>query len=305
MGTCLRTAKGPQDGTTTECGNGLKAVCTHFQGRRPTMEDEHCGRFNIGPLSDMALFGIFDGHGGLLAARHTATRLPDVVADCLQSVPSDVGTEQLSAVLKQASFSMDAEIGNLASVKRGRDRSGTTAVFGLITKSHVIVANVGDSRAILWSQEKAIPLSFDHKPTNPAEIARITKAGATVVAGRVNGDLAVSRALGDFRFKTATRLPPERQPVSPEPDIEVYERTSTDEFILFACDGIWDVMTNQAVGQHLHDSMQHSTPEDSCDLLVQECLRRQSRDNMSVLLVLLKPEVRQALSPANERDSRD
>ena len=63
---------------------------------------------------------------------------------------------------------------------------------------------------------------------------------------RVNGDLAVSRALGDYVYKHAAHLPPEKQQVSCEPDILIYERRrADDQFIVLACDGIWDVMSNE------------------------------------------------------------
>ena len=58
---------------------------------------------------------------------------------------------------------------------------------------------------------------------------------------RVDGNLALSRALGDFQFKDAEHLSPENQAV---PDITVRERTKDDMFIMVACDGIWDCLTN-------------------------------------------------------------
>ena len=62
------------------------------------------------------------------------------------------------------------------------------------------------------------------------------------MAGRVRGDLAVSRALGDFPFKCSGDLPAEKQMVSPEPEILVIERNEKDQYLMFACDGIWDAI---------------------------------------------------------------
>lgn len=73
---------------------------------------------------------------------------------------------------------------------------------------------------------------------------RIVKSGNLVVNGRVNGDLAVARAFGDFMYKNRETLPPEEQAVSCVPDIIVHERSVDDNYILFACDGIWDVYPN-------------------------------------------------------------
>ena len=88
-------------------------------------------------------------------------------------------------------------------------------------------------------------MSLDHKPSNPAERARIEATGGTVLFNRVDSVMAVSRALGDFEFKGNREQPPEKQKVSCEPDITVWERKSTDEVLLLACDGLWDVMRNQ------------------------------------------------------------
>lgn len=147
--------------------------------------------------------------------------------------------------------------------------SGTTACVVLLTPTHVVCANAGDSRAVISRLgNKAIPLSYDHKPDDEEEERRIRAAGGYVAGGRVEGDLAVSRGLGDFRFKnmdvvmTATaafrekengsdvpmqarKMMPGDQKVSPIPDIVIQPRNPLqDEFIIVACDGIWDVQTN-------------------------------------------------------------
>lgn len=63
------------------------------------------------------------------------------------------------------------------------------------------VANAGDSRCVLARAGTAVPLSFDHKPDNEEEKLRIEKAGSTISEGRVDGNLNLSRALGDLRYK--------------------------------------------------------------------------------------------------------
>ena len=88
-------------------------------------------------------------------------------------------------------------------------------------------------------------MSNDHKPYDPEEKARIEDAGGTVQWKRVDGDLAVSRALGDFQYKCRPDLPPEKQKVSCEPDIKIWDRQTSDEVLLLACDGLWDVLSNQ------------------------------------------------------------
>ncbi len=171
--------------------------------------------------------------------------------------------------------------------------AGTTAVVVMTTPRWIVCANAGDSRAVYSrSSHRAVPLSYDHKPEDEDEERRIREAGGYVSGGRVEGDLAVSRGLGDFRFKdpdvvvTGSRgeagggaarrstkrqqgggdknavsggdgdgdgdgddvpmLRPSEQKVSPVPDIIIQNRDpNEDEFIVIACDGIWDVQTNQ------------------------------------------------------------
>ncbi|KAL3896083.1 MAG: hypothetical protein SGARI_007262, partial [Bacillariaceae sp.] len=147
--------------------------------------------------------------------------------------------------------------------------SGTTACIVLITPTEYVCANAGDSRAVFARRvaateqtqqySQAIALSYDHKPDDEPEERRIRTAGGYVAGGRVEGDLAVSRGLGDFRFKNlATVLAnhcletfvgdfgPGDQKVSPIPDILIHNRLAKDdEFVIVACDGIWDVQSNQ------------------------------------------------------------
>jgi protein phosphatase PTC2/3 len=70
-----------------------------------------------------------------------------------------------------------------------------------------------------------------------AEKARIQAAGGFVDFGRVNGNLALSRAIGDFEFKKSADLPPEQQIVTAFPDVEIHEINEDDEFLVVACDG--------------------------------------------------------------------
>ena len=118
-----------------------------------------------------------------------------------------------------------------------------------------VQANAGDSRSVLGVKGRAKPLSFDHKPQNEGqksrlrpcvaqltcectgEKARITAAGGFVDFGRVNGNLALSRAIGDFEFKKSADLSPEQQIVTAFPDVVMHDVSSDDEFLVIACDG--------------------------------------------------------------------
>lgn len=117
-------------------------------------------------------------------------------------------------------------------------------------------ANAGDSRGVLGIKGRAKAMSYDHKPqleglfgwpalpapsadiySPPAERNRITAAGGFVDFGRVNGNLALSRAIGDFEFKKSAELSPENQIVTAFPDVNSHDLTDDDEFLVLACDG--------------------------------------------------------------------
>jgi protein phosphatase 2C family protein 2/3 len=120
------------------------------------------------------------------------------------------------------------------------DPSGCTAVTTLVTDDwRILCGNAGDSRAVLSSNGKAVALSYDHKPTNPEELARIKAAGGFVEFNRVNGSLALSRAIGDFEYKLNKTLSAEQQIVTSNPDIEERKLDlAEDEFFVLACDGM-------------------------------------------------------------------
>lgn len=89
----------------------------------------------------------------------------------------------------------------MQNVANSDDKSGSTAVCVLISPEHFFIANCGDSRAVLCRKGAPAVCTQDHKPTVPAEKKRIQDAGGSVMIHRVNGSLAVSRALGDFEYK--------------------------------------------------------------------------------------------------------
>jgi protein phosphatase 2C family protein 2/3 len=105
-------------------------------------------------------------------------------------------------------------------------------------------------------------LSYDHKPNNEQEARRIVAAGGWVEFNRVNGNLALSRALGDFVFKKNEDKRAEEQIVTAYPDVNVRELTADHEFIVLACDGIWDVLSNEEVLEFVRSRIaQHISPE--------------------------------------------
>nr|CDS26069.1 protein phosphatase 2C [Hymenolepis microstoma] len=130
-----------------------------------------------------------------------------------------------------------------------------------VRRVFLYVANAGDSRAVLCRAGAAVELSEDHKPEDPPERARINAAGGTVTAdGRVNDGLNLSRAIGDHVYKQRHDLRMWDQMISALPDVTRTELVpGADEFLVIACDGIWNAMTSQAVIDFIYDRLHPDT----------------------------------------------
>ncbi|EXC20871.1 putative protein phosphatase 2C 75 [Morus notabilis] len=116
---------------------------------------------------------------------------------------------------------------------------GSTAVVVVLTPDHIVVANCGDSRAVLSRSGRAVPLSHDHKPDRSDELERIEAAGGRVIflnGARVEGILAMSRAIGDKYLKPI---------VISDPEITFSKREPEDECLIIASDGLWDVLSSE------------------------------------------------------------
>lgn len=134
----------------------------------------------------------------------------------------------------------------------------------------------------------AIPLSHDHRPTSQSEKERIQKAGGHIVRNRIAGDLAVSRGLGDFRYKK--NLSPSEQIVTCIPEISIHKRSNdADQFVVMGCDGIWDVHAKKdIIGQIVVDlSMDGKDVAYACEEILDLCLKKGSKDNMTAMLLVL------------------
>jgi len=171
--------------------------------------------------------------------------------------------------------------------------SGCTAVVAVLTPGAIVCANAGDSRCVLRIGQpgggKTAPLSEDHKPDNAGEAERIYGAGGNVHGGRVDGMLAVSRALGDFEFKTNDDLSAVKQKVSPQPDITITPRPGTGLLVL-ACDGVWDVMSNETCTKRLDQHLASEALMQACENVLDECYHIGSTDNMSLVVAKLETE---------------
>eukprot|EP00978_Attheya_sp_CCMP212_P003185 scaffold6581_cov57-Attheya_sp.AAC.13 len=191
-------------------------------------------RGNSGPPSlEVTWFGVYDGHGGERASQYCADWMCSFVRNQM-SFPFDIGY-----AMKTAYHSLDDSF-----VGTGLP-DGTTAVsVAVLGRQKVICANAGDSRAIIIREDGSIArLSRDHKPGVPDETRRITELGGRVVywgRWRVEGLLAVSRAIGDASLKPY---------VTADPEICEYDIRPNDRFVVLASDGIWDVLDNKTVAR--------------------------------------------------------
>ncbi len=180
-----------------------------------------------------------------------------------------------------------------------RVQAGCTAVVAVKFGMDLYVANAGDSRGVLCRGGKAVALSEDHKPAQEGERSRIIAAGGFLseIGGvcRVNGNLNLSRAIGDLKYKTNVELPAKDQIITAQPDIRKVTLCPEDKFFLLACDGVWDVMSNQDavdfVGARLDQGM---TPSQASCALLDACLASDPKeargvgcDNMTVVVVQL------------------
>ncbi|OQR90549.1 protein phosphatase 2C [Achlya hypogyna] len=261
-------------------GNGLSYAVSCMQGWRATMEDAHIARTTLPAFDNCSIFAVFDGHGGKLIADHSAMSLTDVLEK--QNINgTEVDPLDIGKALGRAFLQLDDEHRTLTQIVSGEDHSGCTAIAAFVTHTHIIVANSGDSRGVLATDGGVVPMSYDHKPNNEKERLRIENAGGSVRNNRV------SRALGDFVYKQRPDLKPEEQQVSAEPDLKVEVRNKENEFLILACDGIWDVMTNEDACDFVRGLMNQGESNMGliCEEMLDHCLQLGSRDNMSVVIV--------------------
>lgn len=258
-------------------GNGIKYAVSAMQGWRKEMEDKHISNTKF-RLEGHAFFGVFDGHAGSQASEYCSEKLLDHILTDLPSSPPP-SPEIIQKSLKEGFTSLDKKMFDDLGFPSSKMRGGTTAVTAMITPDKIIWANCGDSRGILCRKEKLLFSTEDHKPYMEGEKKRIVSAGGNVMMQRVNGSLAVSRALGDFEFKTdeAERGTLSKEPttVIAEPDVTITDRAEDDEFLLLACDGIYDVLTNDEIVDFVHKKLlTTSSLPDICNALIDFCLNK-------------------------------
>ncbi|CAK9858594.1 unnamed protein product [Sphagnum jensenii] len=239
-----------------------------LRGKRASMEDFHDTKISKVASQVIGLFGVFDGHGGSRAAEYVKKHL----FDNLLKHPKFIDDTKLA--IAEAYKQTDQDYLK-TEISQSRD-AGSTASTAVLVGDRLLVANVGDSRAVICRGGKAVALSTDHKPNRTDERQRIEDAGGVVMwAGtwRVGGVLAVSRAFGDRLLK---------QYVVADPEIQEDTIKEGVDFLVLASDGLWDVVSNQDAV-----SMVATIPdaEEAANKLTSEAFRRGSADNITCVIV--------------------
>lgn len=261
-------------------------------GPRPTMDDEH---IRIDDLSahtgclvecpmPSAFYAVFDGHGGSDAAayiKRNAMRLFFEDADLPQTSNVDaLFLNELENSHRKAFLLADLALADDHSVSSS---CGTTALTALILGRHLVVANAGDCRAVLCKKGGAVEMSQDHKPSNLQERRRVEELGGFIEDGYLNGYLSVTRALGDWDFKLPLGS---ASPLIADPDFQQVVLTEDDEFLIIACDGIWDVISSpDAVRLVRRGLRRHNDPQKCARELVTEAIRLNTSDNLTVIVI--------------------
>lgn len=267
---------------------GLGAV----QGKRPTMEDAHAAYLELPQNPHVAFFGVYDGHAGDESSTYVAECLHDEIDRALARAQS---TADWAAAVTSAFSTVDENL--MDESESMMWTSGTTVVCAAFHKEEreLWVANLGDSRCVLARHDQggpkvvAEPLSSDHKPWVEGEIQRIERAGCRVTEGRINGTHAMSRAMGDFELKNNINLDMRDQAISNEPEIRKVGVATDELFVVLACDGLFDVMTDQEVVEWVYDRL--ASTNDDLDTIAERLAHHAvdigSTDNVSVLIVTL------------------
>jgi len=253
---------------------------------------------NNSDIPQQTYIGVFDGHGGTLCAQEASDELHKIIAENMGGKGGDC-----CEALRKAFLQFDAQFKE--SAQKDRNTSGSVACCVIIEDRTLYVANIGDCAAVLCRGGDAILLSDEHPPKNQEERERIEKAGGTVsMDGRLNGDLAVSRAFGDLIFSdlkvksdkvdqspTVPPTPSQHEGVKAKgltamPVIKKHYLCDEDEFLIVACDGVFDYIDYKNSVQTVRRNLRrYNDVERANNRLVQFAAAVPSMDNMTAVLV--------------------
>ena len=237
---------------------------------RDYMEDKGRAIENLNNDENNLLFCLFDGHGGSEVSTYLQKNFANHMKENFPFTPNDkllFFTELFRKIDKKLKELNYFEI-------------GSTAVIIYITKEknhkYLYCANIGDSRAILINSNEWKRLSHDDRTTDNNEYDRIIKEGGIVIDGRVNGQLMLSRAFGDWELK--------QYGVSCEPHVTKVEINNDDLFVVMASDGVWDVIEDSEVFKM---SLLATNSKELCNNIMKNTIEKKSMDNISCFVIQL------------------
>lgn len=273
----------------------------------------------------LSFFGVYDGHSGDGCADFLSKNLQRSVLQELEKDKDESKQLLDDEIIKTGFINADEEFANKLGGNDSGTTATTAFIVKTADLIEIICANTGDSRTILFNGTTTEPLSKDHKPYLDEEKKRIKEAGGYIEFGRVNGTLAVSRAFGDLVYKENSTLDLRKQAVTALPDVTrtkipaSKQANESTRFLVLACDGIWDVLKNEEVSAFIMAKIQEqrdgsywekkkerlkndpqvaskiqkpATPLDLAsiceDLLEHVVLEKDSKDNVSVIIVVFK-----------------
>ena len=256
---------GPEEkGRNTVVSGRQLFSCGHSNtvGCRDRMEDATAiiGEF---AGSGTQYFGVFDGHGGPEVALYCANNIHRVIAQMLKENGNveEVITNAFAEVNKKVSPQYRS--------------TGCTAAIVIVMQNDVCyAANCGDSRIVLIENGKATRISVDDKATDPEEKKLVIGRGGHVFQNRVEGMLAVTRAIGDGALAPS---------ISCEPHIKKFKRKDGTRLII-ACDGVWDVMQDQEAADLIKEK---ANAAEAARILKEEAFNRGTNDNITCIVVSL------------------
>ncbi|CAE6462452.1 unnamed protein product [Rhizoctonia solani] len=269
--------------------HGYEVGVAHDRGQRRTMEDAYSFIVDFADVRGQGYFAIFDGHAGKHAAEWCGQNFHKKLLGNLNEY-----NEPIPDTLNRTFHAVDRELSDMAA--QGTTHSGCTAVTAFLRledaegkpvkdphgtcRRVLYTANAGDARGVLCRGGKAVRLTYDHKGSDKQEAKRIVDAGGFVLNNRdFTGVLAVTRSLGDSAMKEF---------VVGSPYTTETELSDDDEFVILACDGLWDVADDQAAVDIVRKAAPNSA-QDAAKTLLDHALSSFSMDNVSVLVVRFLP----------------
>ncbi|KAL1536307.1 protein-serine/threonine phosphatase [Salvia divinorum] len=269
-------------------------------GPRSSNEDEHiriddlctylCSLYSWSEPS--SFYAVFDGHGGQGAATFMKNNTMKIFFENAElPQTSDVEETFLQAMETchlRSYVQADQALADELSVD---SYCGTTALTVLVLGRNLLVANAGDCRAVLCRRGVAVQLSQDHRPSCEVEKKRVEDLGGSIEYGYLNGELSVTRALGDWYMKLPVGS---ASPLTAEPEFQLTKLTEDDEFLIIACDGIWDVLSNEEAVRLVQQELRyHNDPEQCAKELTNQALMRDTSDNVTAIVVCFSSPERQ------------